>query len=99
MNPDERREYDAAYNRYKQRKDNLTTLPEYERGWNAASRDLNDGLAHLGDAGFQPAVDDYQRGYNDRIEAVGGTDALGMAICIAIGVAIIGLLYLVLNIY
>lgn len=85
----------------------MTTLPDndhtddhlsdFGRGWDAAARDLNSGLAKPGDPGFQPPVNDYQRGYNSRIDAPQGPGVIGVSLVLAIGLAIIGCLYFVLR--
>lgn len=76
---------------------NNSELSDFGRGWDAASRDLNDGVANLGDPGFQPPVNDYQRGYNARIDAPQGPGVIGVALVLVLGLAIIGFLYFVLR--
>ncbi len=76
----------------------LPTNPDsYADGFYQAERDMNDGLAKLGDPGFQPPRNKYQQGYNDCIEAPCGPDVIGVALLIALGVAIITALYMVLT--
>lgn len=69
---------------------------EYERGWQQADDDISTGMAKLGDPGFAPPMNDFQAGYNDRIEARSRPDLVGVLLIVAIGAAILFALMLFL---